>query len=196
MPDASVRSAAGDLGPTEEARRRAFGDIGKVTYDQDKHVFELTVDGKTTRVSPMAAVALVAQNRYLALADRTAEQTRQMQEQVNQINEVNRWISAVQDAEKNGTAFRAPPGSRSPELSKWLSDNDIDPSEVGSDADKLSAFETKLSNYVDQLSSTNDLKMLQLKTSVNKGHEMLTFSSAALQAVKQLWQTITGDMVR
>ena len=46
-----------------------------------------------------------------------------------------------------------------------MSDNDIDPSKIGSDVNKLSTLETKLSNYVDQLSSTNDLTMLQLKTS-------------------------------
>ena len=196
MPNASIPSAGGQAGPTDEARARAFADTSQVTYDHDRHVFEMTIDGKPTRISPLAAVALVTQNRYLALADRTAEQTRQMQDQVNQINEVNRWISAAQDAQKSGTAFTAPSGSRSSELSKWLSDNDIHPSEVGSDVNELSSLETKLSNYVDQLSSTNDLKMLQLKTSVNKSQEMLTLSSAVLQTDKQLWQTIAGDIAR
>lgn len=196
MPDSSIPSAGGQAGPTDEARARAFADPSQVTYDRDKHVFEMTIDGKPTRISPLAAVALVTQNRYLALSDRTAEQTKQMQAQVNQINEVNRWIAAAKEAEKNGTALKIPSGSKSPELSKWMSDNDIDPSKVGSDVNKLSSLETKLSNYVDQLSSTNDLKMLQLKTTVNKSQEMLTLSSAVLQTDKQLWQTIASDIAR
>lgn len=196
MPDASIPSAGGQAGPTDEARARAFADNSQVSYDRDKHVFEMTIDGKPTTISPLAAVALVTQNRYLSLADRTAQQTREMQQQVNQINEVNRWISAAKEAEKNGTALVIPSGSKSPELSKWMSDNDIDPSEIGSDVTKLGELETKLSNYVDQLSSTNDLKMLQLKTTVNKSQEMLTLSSAVLQTDKQLWQTIAGDIAR
>lgn len=196
MPDSSIPSAGGQTGPTDGARARAFADTSQVSYDHDRHVFEVMIDGKPTRVSPLAAAALVTQNRYLALSDRTAEQTRQMQAQVNQINEANRWITAVKEAEKNGTALEIPSGTKSPELSKWMSDNDIDPSEVGSDVTKLASLETKLSNYVDQLSSTNDLKMLQLKTTVNKSQEMLTLSSAVLQTDKQLWQTITGDIAR
>lgn len=199
MPDATIPSAGsagGQTAPTGEARARAFADTAEVNYNSQKHVFEMTVDGKPTRISPLAAVALVTQNRYLALADRTAEQTKEMQEQVNQINEVNRWVTAVKDAEKNGTKFEAPSESPSTALRKWMSDNDIDPSNIGSDTEKLSSFETKLGNHVDELSSTNDLKMLELKTSVNKAQEMLTLSSAVLQTDKQLWQTIAGDIAR
>lgn len=196
MPDASIPSAGGQAGPTDEARARAFADTSQVSYDRDKHVFEVMIDGKPTTISPLAAVALATQNRYLSLADRTAQQTREMQQQVNQINEVNRWITAAKEAEKNGTELKIPSGSKSPELTKWMTDNDVDPSEIGSDVTKLGSLETKLSNYVDQLSSTNDLKMLQLKTTVNKSQEMLTLSSAVLQTDKQLWQTIAGDIAR
>ena len=195
MPDATIPSAGGQAAATDDARARAFADAGQVAYDPDRHVFEMTIDGKPTRISPLAAVALVTQNRYLALSDRTAQQTREMQEQVNLINEANRWVGAAKDAEKNGAKFAAP-GSASPALRKWMSDNNVDPSKVGSDATKLADLETKLSNYVDQLSSTNDLKMLQLKTTVNKSQEMLTLSSAVLQTDKQLWQTIAGDIGR
>ena len=64
------------------------------------------------------------------------------------------------------------------------------------DADGLKKAEGRINNYVDGLTSTNDLKMLELKTSVNKAQEALTAADGVLQDLKQLMQTITGNMAR
>ena len=167
----------------------------QVNYLPGEHKFEIMVDGKLTTISPMEAVMVVLQNRYRALADTTARQTAEMQDQVNQINEANSWLTALQESEDG--SFHAPPGERSEALKKWMRDNDIDPDDLKDLSPKeRDEMATKFSNYVDQLSSTNDLKMLSLKTAVNKSQEALTAADGVLQELKQLMQTINNNIGR
>ena len=184
------------LGRATDGRASDVADDHQVHYVPGDHRFEVTVDGETMTLPPLLAVCLVLQNRYLALNDSVAEKTEAMQDQVNQINEANDWLDALRKAEGPDGKFEAPSGEVSDGLQQWMDDNDIDPDDLGDppDADKLNSFETQFSSYVDQLSSTNDLKMLQLKTAVNKAQEALAAADGVLQDLKQLMQTITGNM--
>lgn len=171
-------------------------DDNDVHYVPGDHKFELTVNGETTTLSPLAAVCFVLQKRYATLSDVTAQRTQEMQDQVNQINEASEWLKAVKEAEDGQSPET--PGEPSDALQQWMDDNDIDVDNLGSDTDaaELESMENKFSSYVDQLSSTNDLKMLELKTVVNKSQEALTAADGVLQDIKQLMQTITGNMAR
>ena len=64
------------------------------------------------------------------------------------------------------------------------------------DADGIKNAEGQIGNYIDQLSSTNDLKMLSLKTAVNKSQEALTAADGVLQDLKQIMQLINNNMTR
>ncbi len=189
--DSATTTAPDDIGQASQV-----ADENQVHYDPGQHEFEVLLDGKMEKLSPLEAVCLVLQNRYIALSDETARKTQDMQDQVNQINEANKWLGAVKDGEDSGSLDS--PGDPSESLQQWMDDNDIDVDALGDspDSDDLKGAETKLSNYVDQLSSTNDLKMLSLKTTVNKSQEALTAADGVLQELKQLMQTITGNMAR
>lgn len=181
---------------TNDARAGALAADHQVHYVAGEHRFEVMLDGKPTALSPMEAVCLVLQNRYLALSDATAEKTQKMQEQVNQINETNNWLNALKASREPNASF-ARPAAPSASLAKWMSDNDIDASKFGdADSGKLDTLESKFSNRVDQLSSTNELRMLELKTAVNKSQEALSAADGVLQDLKQLMQTIVGNMSR
>ncbi len=179
------------------ARAGEVAGNNQVHYVAGDHKFEVTLDGKPTTLSPLEAVCLVLQNRYLAMSDSTAEKTEEMQDQVNQINEANNWLHALKQGQ-DGNSFQAPSEAKSAGLQQWLTANDIKLDELGStpSADTLKDLETKFTNHVDQLSSTNDLKMLGLKTSVNKAQEALTAADGVLQELKQLMQTIINNMAR
>ena len=192
-PGPGVKSATGS---GDDDRAGQVAEDNQVNYNADDHNFEITLDGKPTTISPLEAVCYVLQNRYLTMSDTVAERTQEMQDQVNQINEANDWLNAVKEAE-DGEPFKMP-GDPSPELQQWMDDNDIDADSLGDDpdADDLKKIEAQLSNHVDQLSSTNDLKMLSLKTAVNKAQEALTAADGVLQDIKQLMQTITNNLAR
>ena len=197
----STSSPAADSGATSGADDTVQASLiageNQVHYDPEEHDFEVLMDGRMEKLSPLEAVCLVLQNRYLTLADTTAQKTQDMQDQVNQINEANDWLKAVKEAEENGSLDT--PGTPSDSLQAWMDKNGIDVSALSGDSPDsgdLSSAETKLSSYVDQLSSTNDLKMLALKTSVNKAQEALTAADGVLQELKQLMQTIAGNMAR
>lgn len=185
--------AAGDDG-----RAAALADDHQVHYVAGEHRFEVMLDGKPTALSPIEAVCLVLQNRYLALSDSTAQKTQAMQAQVNEINETNDWLAALRNARDPQGGFVKPPGDRSVSLGRWMAANDVHADSLGTHpADKtLDDLETKFSNRVDQLSSTNELKMLELKTAVNKSQEALAAADGLLQDLKQLMQTITNNMGR
>lgn len=185
-------------GAGDDGRAGAVANDHQVHYVPGEHRFETMLDGKPTTLSPLEAVCLVLQNRYLALSDSTAEKTAEMQDQVNQINEANAWVNALKEADQKDGSFTKPSGKPSDALSKWMKDNDIDPDSIGSDPDAatLQSLQTKFTSRVDSLSSTNELKMLDLKTTVNKSQEALTAADGVLQDLKQLMQTITGNMAR
>ena len=203
MPDVpAVSSPSGGTGAPagsgDDARAGAVANDHQVHYVPGEHRFETMLDGKPTTLSPLEAVCLVLQNRYLALSDSTAEKTAEMQDQVNQINEANAWVDALKEAGKPGGSFTKPSGKPSDALSKWMKDNGVDPDSIGSDTDAATfqSLQTKFTSRVDSLSSTNELKMLELKTAVNKSQEALTAADGVLQDLKQLMQTITGNMAR
>ena len=135
------------------------------------------------------------QNRYITMSDRTAQQTKAMQGQVNQINDANSWLQAVTEAGGDGSKFSRPAGA-SGGLKDWMEAQGIDTTGVDDppDADGLKDAEGRINNYIDGLTSTNDLKMLELKTSVNKAQEALTAVDGVLQVLKQLMQTVNNDM--
>lgn len=178
------------------------GDASAVADDHQVHYvaghFEMMVDGKPTKLSPLEAVCVVLQNRYLALSDTTAQKTKAMQDQVNQINETNDWLNALRQAHGPDGSFEKPAAEPSASLSKWMADNDVDTDSIGDPPDgaKLDSLESKFTSRVDQLSSTNELKMLDLKTTVNKSQEALAAADGLLQDLKQLMQTITNNMSR
>lgn len=183
-----------------------------VHYVPGEHRFEITLNGKPTTISPLEAVCYVLQNRYIAMSDSVAQRTQEMQDQVNEINEAQDWLNAIAKAESGGEWQK--PGTASSSLKKWMTDKGITLDDWGSppDADnptsglagltspldpgKLKEFETQFSNHIDQLSSTNDLKMLSLKTVVNKSQEALTAADGVLQEIKQLMQTINNNIGR
>ena len=156
------------------------------------------LDGKPTDISPLEAVCLVLQQRYITMSDVTAQKTQEMQEQVNQINEANSWLNAVKNAGDDAESFTPPAGASSDSLKEWMTAHDLDTTDMGDslDADGVKKAQGEISNYVDQLSSTNDLKMLSLKTAVNKSQEALTAADGVLQDLKQLMQTINANIAR
>ena len=189
----SAVSSAGD----GDGRASQIAQQNRVHYVPGEHKFEVTIDGKPTSISPLEAVCLVLQRRYITMSDRTAEQTQKMQEQVDQINDANSWLQAVTEAGGDGGSF-SPPAGASDGLKDWMDAHGLDTTDVGNspDADGLKKAEGRINNYIDGLTSTNDLKMLELKTSVNKAQEALTAADGVLQDLKQLMQTINNNMAR
>ena len=187
----SAVSGAG--GGDADARRVA--QENQVNYVPGEHRFQVMLDGKLTNISPMEAVCLVLQQRYIAMSDVTAQKTREMQDQVNQINEANCWLNALQSAGDDGKSFTAPAGA-SGGLTEWMNAHGLDTKDVADrpDANGVKNAEGQISNYIDQLSSTNDLKMLSLKTAVNKSQEAMTAADGVLQDLKQLMQLINNNM--
>ena len=190
-------SGSPTTGTAGDARAAALAGDHQVGYVAGEHRFEVMLDGKPTTISPIEAVCLVLQNRYLALSDSTAQKTRAMQDQVNEISEANNWLNALRGARGAGT-FTKPTGTTSASLSTWMTSNGIKVDDISADVDEatLDSLESKFSSRVDQLSSTNELKMLELKTTVNKSQEALTAADGLLQDLKQLVQTITNNMGR
>ena len=189
----SAASTAGD----GDARASRIARENQVNYVPGEHRFQVMLDGKLTDISPLEAVCLVLQQRYIAMSDVTAQKTREMQEQVNQINEANTWLNAVRNADGGDGSLVSPDGA-SGGLEEWMTDHGLDTTGVTDplDAEGIKNAEGQISNYIDQLSSTNDLKMLSLKTAVNKAQEALTAADGVLQDIKQLMQTITNNMAR
>lgn len=207
-------SGAGD----GDARAGRIAEENQVNYIPGEHRFQVMLDGKPTDISPMEAVCLVLQQRYITMSDVTAQKTREMQEQVNQINEANAWLNAVKNAGDDGKSFKPPTVSWQnlmknvgdddkslvpltdsySGLKKWMTDHGLDTTGVEDppDADGVKKAEGEIGNYIDQLSSTNDLKMLSLKTAMNKSQEALTAADGVLQDLKQLMQLINNNMGR
>ena len=254
----AVSSAGG--GDAEASR---IAEENQVSYVPGEHKFQVVIDGEPTDISPLEAVCLVLQQRYITMSDITAQKTREMQEQIDQINEANAWLNAIgnagdgggsptppgnagdgesstpsagafpglaqwmtdhglpgdgggsstpsagtlaslaqwmdgHDPAGDGAGSFTPPAGASTGLTEWMADHGLDTEGVedNPDADGLKKAEGEISNYVDQLCSTNDLKMLSLKTAVNKTQEALTAADGVLQDLKQLMQTITANMAR
>lgn len=83
-------------------------------------------------------------------------------------------------------------------LFAWMESNGLDTAGY-EDPPTIQDFkhaQTQISNYVDQLSSNNDLRMLSLKAAVNKAQQAMTAADGVLQNIKQLMQTITSNMAR
>ena len=186
-------STAGD----GDARASRTARENQVNYVPGEHRFQVMLDGKPTNISPMEAVCLVLQQRYITMSDVTAQKTREMQEQVNQINEANAWLNAVKNAGDDGKSFKLPAGATHG-LTMWMTNHGLDTTDVKDqpDAAGVKKAEGEIGNYIDQLSSTNDLKMLSLKTAVNKSQEALTAADGVLQDLKQLMQLINNNMAR
>ncbi len=179
----------------------------QVSYIPEEHQFQMMVNGESVKISTLEAVMFVLQQRYVAMSDVTAERTREMQQQVNLIKEANRWLNAVTDATIDGDFERpavdgdddsAETESDTDALLAWMNSHDLDTSGY-QDPPTIEDFkhaQTQISNYVDQLSSNNDLRMLSLKTAVNKAQQAMTAADGVLQNIKQLMQTITSNMSR
>ena len=189
----SAASTAGD----GDVRASRIARENEVNYVPGEHRFQVMLDGKPTTISPLEAVCLVLQNRYITMSDVTAQKTREMQEQVSKINDANAWLNAVKNGGDDGKSF-TPPAGASGGLKQWMSDHGLDTKDVDDhpDADGVKKAEAEIGNYIDQLSSTNDLKMLDLKTAVNKSQEALTAADGVLQDLKQLMQLINNNMAR
>ena len=187
-PNPGSGAAAG----ADDGRASQVADDNQVRYFPGDHRFEITLGGKPTTISPLEAVCYVLQNRYVTMSDAVAVRTQEMQDQVNEINESNDWLNAIKKAQDGGSLQK--PGDASTALRQWMQKNHIDVRHP--DSDDLKKLETEFSNRVDQLSSTNDLKMLQLKTAVNKTQEALTGADAIRVDLKELIQTIQNDMKR
>ena len=169
----------------------------QVNYVPGEHRFQVMLDGKPTDISPMEAVCLVLQQRYIAMSDVTAQKTREMQDQVNQINEASSWLNALKNAAANGKPFKAPDGAHHG-LTMWMTNHGLSSTGLSDtpNAAQIKDAEGRIGNYIDQLSSTNDLKMLSLKTAVNKSQEAMTAADGVLQDLKQLMQLINNNMAR
>ena len=184
---------------TEEASVSAANetpDNSQWNYIAEDRQFQITVDGKLVNVSTLEAVMFVLQQRYVAMSDVTAEKTREMQEQVDQIKEANAWLNAITESAATGEQHY-PPGTNE-WMSTWMTRHGLDPSgyENPRTVENFRNAQAQISNYVDQLSSNNDLRMLSLKTAVNKAQQAMTAADGVLQNIKQLMQTITSNMAR
>ena len=169
-----------------------------MNYVPGEHRFQVMLDGKPTDISPMEAVCLVLQQRYIAMSDVTAQKTREMQDQVNQINEANAWLNAVKSTYTDGGGvYRRPLGAPT-DLKPWMTAHGLSTWGVDNtpDPDGAKKAEGEIGNYIDKLSSTNDLKMLSLKTAMNKSQEAMTAMDGVLQDIKQLMQLINNNMAR
>ena len=171
-------------------------DNSQWNYIAEVHQFQITVDGKQVNVSTLEAVMFVLQQRYVAMSDVTAEKTREMQEQVDQIKEANAWLNAAAESAATGEQHH-PPDAHEP-MSAWMTRNGLDPSgyEDPMTVENFRNAQAQISNYVDQLSSNNDLRMLSLKTAVNKAQQAMMAADGVLQNIKQLMQTIAGNIAR
>ena len=176
-----------------------------VTYVPDTGKFMVTEDdGTQFEVSPMMAVLYVLQHRYVVLSEVTAEKTRELQEQITQINEANVWLNAVTTA-AGDSDFIAPTstGEEGEEdhlslLTTWMEDNGLDTSSFD-DPPSLEDFKNaqiQISNYVDQLSSNNDLRLLSLKSTVAKAEQALSAADGVLQNIKRLMQMLANNMAQ
>ena len=169
----------------------------------DDRQFQITVNGKQVNVSTLEAVMFVLQQRYVAMSAVTAERTREMEKQVDLIKESNSWLNAVAHATVDGELERPEGAGRESEsdaesLTAWMNSQSLDTSSYG-DPPTIEDFkhaQAQISNYVDQLSSNNDLSMLSLKSAVNKAQQAMTAADGVLQNIKQLMQTITSNMAR
>ena len=174
---------------------------GDVHYIAEDNQFQVMVDGKLVDVSALEAAMLVLMQRYITMSDVTAEKTREMQDQVNQIKEANVWLNRVTTAAL-GSEIAHPDASgvfgATLALIVWMDGNGLDKSAYvyPLTAQDFKTIETQISNYVDQLSSNNDLRMLSLKTAVNKSQQALTAADGILQNIKQLMQTIISNLAR
>ena len=188
----SVPATGGGDGEASRVARE-----NQVNYVPGEHRFQVMLDGKPTDISPMEAVCLVLQQRYIAMSDVTAQKTREMQDQVNQINEASSWLNALKNAAASGKPFKAPAGAQHG-LTQWMTNHGLDSTGLSDtpNAAQIKDAEGKIGNYIDQLSSTNDLKMLSLKTAVNKSQEAMTAADGVLQDLKQLMQLINNNMAR
>ena len=166
-----------------------------VIFNEAESRFQITLDGELVNISPLQAVCFVLQSRYVAMSGVTAEKTREMQQQIKLINEANGWLNAVTDGLTD--SFTKPQGASGP-LRGWMGANGLDTNGIGEPPDKedLKKAQGIITNYVDQLSSTNDLRMLSLKTAVNKAQQALTAADGVLQNIKQLMNTLVGNLAR
>ena len=171
-------------------------DESQVSYMPEEHQFQVVVDGVLTNISTLEAVCFVLRQRYVAMSDVTAERTREMQQQINLIKEANSWLNAVTDATIDGE-FETPEGATE-DLVEWMNSNGLDTAgyEDPPTIEDYKNAQAQISNHVDQLSSNNDLRMLSLKTAVNKSQQAMTAADGVLQNLKQLMQTITANMAR
>ena len=195
-PSSAPAAGSGVAAAGDDGRAGQLAEDNQVHYNAGENKFEIMLGGKPTTISPLYAVCYVLQNRYLTMSDAVAERTQEMQQQVNEINEANDWLNAIKNTDAQHP-FRKP-GDASSALQQWFDKNkiDVDALDDHPDSNVLQKLETDFSNHVDQLSSTNDLKMLKLKTVVNKAQEALTAADGVLQEIKQLMQTITNNMGR
>ena len=168
----------------------------QVSYVAEDHQFQIMTNGEKVNISTLEAVMFVLQQRYVAMSDVTAEKTREMQEQVKQIKEANAWLNAITESAITGDQHY-PPGTNE-WMSTWMTRHGLDPSGYQNPrtAENFRNAQAQVSNYVDQLSSNNDLRMLSLKAAVNKSQQALTAADGVLQNIKQLMQTITSNMAR
>ena len=168
-----------------------------VRYLPEEHVFRVNIGGVPTDLSPLEAVSLVLQQRYITMSNITAEKTLEMQDQIEAISSANQWLESLRRQDGNGHGV-TPPQGESGKILTWMRNNglNVDASSDQPNAEQAKKMESEISNYVDKLSSTNDLKMLSLKTAVNKAQEALSASDALLQNLKQLMQLINSNMAR
>ena len=168
-----------------------------VRYLPEEHVFRVNIGGVPTDLSPLEAVSLVLQQRYITMSNITAEKTLEMQDQVDAISGANQWLDSLRRQDGNGHTVTTPQGE-SGHILAWMDRNGLETDGLSDrpNAEQAKKMESAVSNYVDKLSSTNDLKMLSLKTSVNKAQEALSASDALLQNLKQLMQLINSNMAR
>lgn len=175
-----------------------------VNYIPETGKFEVMLDGELTEVSPMQAVLYALQYRYVVMSEVTAEKTRELQTQVQEIHQANTWLNAVTTA-ANGDEFVAPADSGVPTnlnageaLLWWMDKYGLERSDYESppSVENFKNAQIQISNLVDQLSSNNDLRLLSLKSTVAKAEQALTAADGVLQNIKRLMQMISNNMAQ
>lgn len=184
-------------GYTDEERRLADEVMAEtnVKYDSKTNEFYIETDGKKVSVSPLEAIGLTLTNRYKELSQVLGHKVQQMQDQLAQINEASEWAAKLNapNAAQNMDSLPEPSDS----LKAWMERNNISMEKLQADPPDKAEFERSgklFSNYVDQLSGTNDLAALSLKNATQKAEQAMSTADAILGTLHHLMEGMAQNI--
>ena len=166
-----------------------------IKFDPNTKEFHMMVDGKQVKVSALEAISLTLTNRYKKLSEVLGHKVQQMQDQLTQINEASEWAAKLgaPNAAQNMDALSEPSES----LKAWMDRNNITMEKLQADPPDKKEVERSaklFSNYVDQLSGTNDLAALSLKNATQKAEQAMSTADAILGTLHHLMEGMAQNI--